>query len=101
MEKLPKKPKVVETTLVQPNAAGIDIGDSVHAVAVPIGRDVESARTFDAFTCDLEAIIAWLTKCRVETVALERAGVYWENYLTCWFNMDSRCIWLTPNTHVT
>lgn len=83
MEKLPKKPKVVEMTLVHPNAAGIDIGDSVHAVAVPAGRDVESVRTFGAFTCDLEAIIEWLTKCRVETVALESTGVYWKNL----FNM--------------
>jgi len=70
-------------TLVHPNAAGIDIGDSVHTVAVPVGRDVESVRTFGAFTCDLEAIIAWLTKCRVETVALESTGVYWKNL----FNM--------------
>jgi len=83
MEKLPKKPKVVEMTLVHPNAAGIDIGDSIHAVAVPVGRDVESVRTFGAFTCDLEAIIEWLTKCRIETVALESTGVYWKNL----FNM--------------
>ena len=83
MEKLPKKPKVVEMTLVHPNAAGIDIGDNVHAVAVPVGRDVESVRIFGAFTCDLEAIVEWLTKCQIETVALESAGVYWKNL----FNM--------------
>lgn len=83
MEKLPKKPKIVEMTLVHPNAAGIDIGDSVHAVAVPVGRDVESVRIFGAFTCDLEAIIEWLIKCQIETVALESTGVYWKNL----FNM--------------
>ena len=83
MEKLPQKTKVVEMTLVHPNAAGIDIGDSIHAVAVPVSRDVESVRTFGAFTCDLEAIIEWLTKCRIETVALESTGVYGKNL----FNM--------------
>lgn len=83
MERLSKKSKVVEMTLVHPNAAGIDIGDSVHAVAVPVGRDVESVRTFGAFTCDLQAIIEWLTKCQIETVALESTGVYWKNL----FNM--------------
>lgn len=79
----PKNSRIVEMTLVHPNAAGIDIGDSVHAVAVPAGRDVESVRTFGAFTCDLEAIVEWLTKCGIETVALESTGVYWKNL----FNM--------------
>src|SRR5215217_5691883 len=65
MDKLLKNSKIVEMTLVHPNAAGIDIGDSVHAVAVPAGRDVESVRTFGAFTCDLEAIVEWLTKCGI------------------------------------
>lgn len=33
MDKLLKNSKIVEMTLVHPNAAGIDIGDSLHAVA--------------------------------------------------------------------
>lgn len=70
-------------TLVHPNAAGIDISDSVRAVAFPLGRDVDSVRIFGAFTCDLEAIVEWLTKCQIETVALESTGVYWKNL----FNM--------------
>ncbi len=44
MDSLSKNPKVVEMALVHPNAAGIDIGGTVHAVAVPVGRDVESVR---------------------------------------------------------
>jgi transposase len=83
MEKLSKNPKIVEMTLVNPNAAGIDIGGSVHAVAVPVGRDVENVRTFGAFTRDLVAIVDWLVKCGIETVALESTGVYWKNL----FNM--------------
>lgn len=66
-------------TLVHPNAANIDIADSVHAVAVPAGKDVESDPTFGAFTCDLEAIVEWLTKFGIETVALiqETAILFW------------------------
>jgi transposase len=83
MDSLSKNPKVVEMALVHPNAAGIDIGGTVHAVAVPVGRDVESVRIFGAFTCDLEAIVEWLMKCKIDTVALESTGVYWKNL----FNM--------------
>ena len=65
--------------LIRPNAAGIDIGDSIHAVAVPKGRDEKHVRTFGAFTCDLEAIVTWLKKCFLDTVAMESTGVYWKN----------------------
>jgi transposase len=74
-----KKTKVVEMTLVHPKAAGIDIGDSIHGVPVPVGKDVESVWICVAFTCDLEAIIECLTKCRIETVALESTRVYCKN----------------------
>ena len=69
----------MELDLVHPNAAGIDIGDSVHAVAVPAGRDVDSIRTFGTFTSDLEGIVQWLRECRIDTVAMESTGVYWKN----------------------
>lgn len=78
-----KASKFVEMALLNPNAAGIDIGDTIHAVAVPSGRDVESVRTFGAFTCDLMEIVLWLKKCCIETVAMESTGVYWKNL----FNM--------------
>lgn len=78
-----KASKFVEMALLNPNAAGIDIGDTIHAVAVPSGRDVESVRTFGAFTCDLMEIVLWLKKCCIDTVAMESTGVYWKNL----FNM--------------
>ncbi len=34
-----KKTSIVNMPLVNPNAAGIDVGDTLHAVAVPDGRD--------------------------------------------------------------
>ena len=61
------------------DAAGIDIGADSHWVAVPEGRDPEgrTVRQFGAFTADLYALAAWLTQCRITTVALESTGVYW------------------------
>ncbi len=73
-----KKKSVVNMPLVNPNAAGIDIGDTIHAVAVPAGRDDVHVKSFGAMTCDLEAIINWLHHCKIDTVAMESTGVYWK-----------------------
>ena len=64
--------------VMNPNAAGIDVGDTMHAVAVPPGRCAEPVRKFGAFTCDLQAIVAWLVECGIDTVAMESTGVYWK-----------------------
>lgn len=62
---------------LKPNAAGIDIGASSHWVSVPPERDAQSVREFGCYTPDLEALVAWLRACSVETVAMESTGVYW------------------------
>lgn len=59
------------------NAAGIDIGNAAHYVAVPADRDSESVRRFDCFTADLHRLADWLEQCKVETVVMESTGVYW------------------------
>ena len=64
-------------TLVHPNAAGIDIGNASHFVAVPPERDEEPVREFPSFTADLEQLADWLQACGVDTVAMESTGVYW------------------------
>ena len=74
-----KKKKVTSgLPLVHPNAAGIDIGDNFHVIAVPEGRDKEHVKTFGSMSCDLIGIASWLRKCRVDTVAMESTGVYWK-----------------------
>jgi len=78
MKKTNKKKDVVNMPLVNPNAAGIDIGDTIHAVAVPEGRDNLRVRSFGAMTCDLLEIIEWLHKCKVDTIAMESTGIYWK-----------------------
>jgi hypothetical protein len=62
---------------INPDAAGIDVGNAQHYVAVPPGRDAEPVRMFGCFTTDLHAMADWLRRCRIETVAMESTGVYW------------------------
>jgi transposase len=70
--------EVVALPVIRPNAAAIDIGDTIHVVAVPPGRDKGQVKIFGAFTCDLEEIVKWLKYCCVDTVAIESTGVYWK-----------------------
>jgi transposase len=76
------KRKMVPMPLIHPNAGAVDIGDTMHAVAVPPGRDEVSCRIFGSFTCDLNAIVDWFKKCGVDTVAMESTGIYWKNLFT-------------------
>jgi transposase len=59
------------------DAAGIDVGNAQHWVAVPAGRDAVSVRMFGCFTADLHALANWLMRCGIKTVAMESTGVYW------------------------
>jgi transposase len=63
--------------VINPDAAGIDVHSNMHMVCVPADRDPNPVRQFGANTADLQAIVAWLKKCSVKTVALESTGVYW------------------------
>jgi hypothetical protein len=65
------------SVVLEPDAAGIDIGAEEIYVAVPPDRDEESTRRFSSFTCDLHALADWLGRCRIQSVAMESTGVYW------------------------
>lgn len=82
MKKRQKKSSAANLPLVHQNAAGIDVGDTIHAVAVPEGRDDICVKSFGAMTCDLQKIIEWLSKCRIDTIAMESTGVYWKPLFT-------------------
>ncbi|MGA8617712.1 MAG: hypothetical protein WB660_04235 [Candidatus Sulfotelmatobacter sp.] len=62
--------------VVHPHAAGIDVGNSAHYVAVRPDRDPEPVRRFECFTADLYRLAEWLASCGVKTVALQSTGVY-------------------------
>ncbi|RDD35319.1 IS110 family transposase ISWpi13 protein [Wolbachia endosymbiont of Cylisticus convexus] len=57
--------------VMNPNAAGIDIGSAVHYVCVPEGRDEQHIQKFGCFTMDLHNLTKWLKKCEIKTVAME------------------------------
>jgi transposase len=63
--------------VVHPNAAGIDVGNSAHYVAVAPGRDPEPVRRFGCFTMELHRMAEWLKSCRIQTVVMQSTGVYW------------------------
>jgi transposase len=63
--------------IVNPHAAGIDIGATEIYVAVPLDRDPRPIRRFGTFTQDLLAVATWLRQCGVTSVAMESTGVYW------------------------
>src|ERR1700685_4354750 len=79
--KSPKKKKKVMNDpaweLINPHAAGIDIGSREHWVCVPARSADKNVRPFGTFTADLEAFADWLQACRVTPVAMEATGVYW------------------------
>ena len=63
--------------LLEPNAAGIDIGAREIFVAVPPDRDEHPVRVFATFTENLEEMAQWLASRGITTVAMESTGVYW------------------------
>src|SRR5258708_32332789 len=63
--------------MVHPDAAGIDIGNQSHYVAVPPARDSQPVQRFGCTTAELKAMAEWLKQCRIRTVAMQSTGVYW------------------------
>ncbi len=62
---------------LNPNTAGIDIGATMHYVAVPPERAETPVRCFGTHTADLHRIVAWLKQSRITSVAMESTGSYW------------------------
>src|SRR5262245_47011313 len=63
--------------LVHPDAAGIDIGNESHYVAVPPDRDSQPVQRFGCTTAELRVMADWLKQCRIRTVAMQSTSVYW------------------------
>jgi len=64
-------------SVVNPKAAGIDIGSRSHFVG--IGQGKEHVREFGVYSEDLMALVQWLLDNNIETVAMESTGDYWQN----------------------
>jgi len=63
--------------ILNPNAAGMDIGAEEIYVAVPTDRNGQPVQRFGTFTGELCRLSEWLKQCRINTVAMEATGVYW------------------------
>ena len=66
-------------SVLHSRAAGIDVGDTKHDVAIWDGSGGHEVREFLSFTEDLEKLVAWLVKEEITTVAMESTGIYWLN----------------------
>ncbi len=69
--------KKMPLTVVNPYAAGIDIGSRTHFVA--IGQQQKDVKSFGVYAEDLASLVKWLLDNHVTTVAMESTGVYWQN----------------------
>lgn len=72
-----EKSKKISLEIVNPNAAGIDIGSRSHFVS--IGQGENEVKEFGVYNEDLKAIAAWLKENGVKTVAMESTGTYWQS----------------------
>ena len=69
--------KKIKLEVVNPNAGGIDVGSRSHFVSV--GQRLEDVKEFGVYAEDLHKLSLWLLENKVETVALESTGDYWQN----------------------
>jgi hypothetical protein len=60
--------------VVHPHAAGVDIGNESHYVAVPPTRDSQPVRRFGCTTAELKAMADWLKQCGIHTIAIAYAS---------------------------
>lgn len=63
--------------VVNPRAAGIDVGSRSHFVAV--GQEPGDVREFGVYESDLQELASWLQEHQITTVAMESTGTYWQN----------------------
>ncbi len=63
--------------IINPNAAGIDVGSRSHFVAV--GQGTEEVREFNVYQSGLNDLVLFLKENNVKTIALESTGSYWQS----------------------
>ncbi|PKV48846.1 transposase IS116/IS110/IS902 family protein [Aquimarina sp. MAR_2010_214] len=66
--------------IINPNAAGIDIGSRSHFVA--INQEHSDVKEFGVYAQDIKELLKWLLENDVKTVAMESTGSYWQNLYT-------------------
>jgi len=69
--------KKVSMEMINPNAAGIDVGSRSHFAA--IGQQKDDVREFGVYNEDVGEMITWFLANDVKTIAMESTGTYWQN----------------------
>lgn len=69
------KRKSVKFSLVNPHAAGIDVGSRSHWVCAGEGQIKE----YKVFTEDIHEMAKWLKSLGIQTIAMESTGFYWKS----------------------
>lgn len=64
-------------SMVNSNAAAIDIGSTMHMAAINLSADDNPVRAFGTFTGDLHDMARWFKAHGVISEAMESTGVYW------------------------
>jgi transposase len=67
----------ISMQIVNPYAAGIDVGSRSHFVA--IGQEAHQVKEFGVYATDLKSLADWLLENKIKTVAMESTGTYWQN----------------------
>jgi transposase len=67
----------ISLEVVNPHAAGIDVGSRSHWVEV--GQNQQDVREYGVFNEDLFEMAEWLKLKQVKTIAMESTGTYWQN----------------------
>jgi transposase len=75
-QKKQKKKQINSMPVVNPHAAGIDVGARTHYVAV--GQQAGDVRSFGCYTADMHQVARWLQQHQITTVAMESTGSYWK-----------------------
>lgn len=69
--------KQISLEVVNPYAAGIDVGSRSHWVSV--GQNSEDVKEYGVYSEDHRELCEWLKKHKVTTIAMESTGTYWQN----------------------
>lgn len=68
--------KKITMEVVNPFAAGIDVGSRSHFVS--IGQKEGHVKEFGVYTKDHKSMITWLKEADITTIAMESTGSYWQ-----------------------
>ncbi len=69
-----------ELTPIHRRAAGIDVGSANNFVAIPtegLAVGESPVGVFGVFSAEQDALVEWLQKHQITTVAMEATGIYW------------------------